>query len=70
MKSMLAKQAPHSSPWLDDAPPARDADRRQQEIGERPSIGRSKAAPAPLVAVAGEAGGSRPSSASPIAMAL
>lgn len=34
MKSMLAKQAPQSSPWLTMPPPARDANRRQQEIGE------------------------------------
>jgi hypothetical protein len=70
MKSMLAKQAPQSSPWL--------TMRRRQEMqtggsrrsASRRSIGRIKAAPAPPLAVAGEAGGSRPSSASPVGMAL
>ena len=68
MKSILAKQAPHSSPWLKM--------RRRQEMqtggstrsAMRPSMGRNKTAPAPLVA--GEAGGSRLDSASPVDMAL
>jgi len=67
MKSMLAKQAPHRSPWL----PMRV--RQEMQTGgrsrsaSRPSIGRIR--PAPARALAGEAGGvSRPSSASPIGM--
>jgi len=69
MKSIRAKHAPQSSPWLKI--------RRRQEMqtgGRRrsairpPSMGRNKTALTPLVA--GEAGGLRLDSASPVDMAL
>lgn len=67
MKSMLAKQAPHRSPWL----PMRVRQLMQTggrgRSARRPSIGRLK--PAAARARAGEAGGAfKPSSASPIGM--
>lgn len=67
MKSILAKQAPHRSPWL----PMRVRQEMQtggrRRSARRPNIGRMK--PAALGALAGEAGGaSRLSSASPIGM--
>jgi len=67
MKSILAKQAPHRSPWL----PMRVRQEMQtggrRRSARRPSIGRIT--PAAPRALAGEAGGaSRLSSASPIGM--
>jgi hypothetical protein len=67
MKSILAKQAPHRSPWL----PMRVRQEMQtggrRRSARRPSIGRMK--PAAPRALAGEAGGaSRLNSASPIGM--
>ena len=67
MKSILAKQAPHRSPWL----PMRVRQEMQtggrRRSARRPSMGRIT--PAAPRALAGEAGGaSRLSSASPIGM--
>jgi len=67
MKSMLAKQAPHRSPWLKMRVRQEMQTGGRRRSARRPSIGRTK--PAALRSFTRVAGGaSRLSSASPIGM--